>query len=424
MEMVISCLIIVLLLVGSAIVSASEVAFFSLGPADIDILKKGKKKNHKEILTLLLKPKKLLATILIGNNLINVSIIILSTFVVNFLAVDLSDALKFLFQVIGVTFLLLLFGEVLPKVYATKNRLNTANFTAVPLYYLRTLLSPFSTVLVNSTNFINKRIKRRGIDISIGELSHALELTSSKNEVSDDRKILQGIVNFGKTDVKQIMSSRIDVVSLDQSVPYHQVLAVIMESGYSRIPIYDGNFDQILGILYVKDLLPHLEKNELDWVKLIRKPFFVPENKKIDDLLREFQVKKIHMAIVVDEYGGSSGIVTLEDILEEIVGEISDEFDDDEIIYSKLDDFNYVFEGKTPLNDFYKVLDIDGAEFEREKGEAETLAGFIIEVSGKIPKKNERIRVGNYLITVEAADKRRIKRIKLSIQEGTNQNNQ
>lgn len=404
------------LLACSAIISASEVAFFSLGPSDIDLLKQGKKKNHEEILALLMKPKKLLATILIGNNLVNVSIIILSTFILDYLIVDLSESFKFIIQVIGVTFLLLLFGEVMPKVFATKNRLKTANFTAIPLYYLRSLLSPVSLLLVNSTSFINKRIKRKGIDISIGELSHALELTTKKESV-EERRILQGIVNFGNIEVKQIMTSRVDVVSIERSTSYQDVIDGILESGYSRIPIYEKTFDNILGILYIKDLLPHLQVKDFQWQDLMRKPFFVPENKKIDDLLREFQSKKIHMAVVVDEYGGSSGVVSLEDILEEIVGEISDEFDDEELIYSKLDENNYLFEGKTPLNDFYKVLNIDGSSFEKEKGEAETLAGFIIEISGRIPKKNEKIKVGEYLITVEAADKRRIKRIKFTFED-------
>lgn len=416
LEIIVSFILVLGLLICSATISASEVALFSLGPTDIELLKQGKKKRHKEILALLMKPKKLLATILIGNNLINVSIIILSTFIVDFLVTDLSETLKFIFQVVGVTFLLLLFGEVMPKVYATKNRLTTANFVAVPLYYLRNILSPFSIILVNSTSFINKRIKRKGIDISVGELSHALELTTDK-ESAEERKILQGIVNFGNTDVKQIMTSRVDVVSFEKNISFQEVIDKVLDSGYSRIPVYENSFDQILGILYIKDLLPHLDKTDFNWIKLIRKPFFVPENKKIDDLLREFQAKKIHMAIVVDEYGGSSGIVSLEDILEEIVGEISDEFDDEELIYSKLDEHNYIFEGKTPLNDFYKVINIDGAEFESQKGEAETLAGFVIEVSGKIPRKNEKIKVADYLITVEAADKRRVKRVKLTIMD-------
>lgn len=414
-DILLSSLIIIVLLFCSALISGSEVAYFSLSPSDTDLLKNGEHKNYKEILSLLSKPKKLLATILIGNNFVNVAIVILSTFIVNEFIHGLSDTYKFIIQLVLVTFMLLLIGEVLPKVYATKNSLKLASFTALPLYYMRAILSPLSRILVSSTNFIDKRIKKRGHDISIDELSHALELTSKNDTSDEDHKILEGIVNFGNTEVKQIMTSRVDVASIQNNSSFKEVIDIILESGYSRIPVYEDNFDHVLGVLYIKDLLPHLHEEEFDWMNLIRDAFFIPENKKIDDLLREFQLKKIHLAIVVDEYGGSSGIVTLEDILEEIVGEISDEFDDEDLIYSKLDDHNYVFEGKIPLNDMYKVLGIDGTEFEKEKGEAETLAGFIIEVSGKIPKKNEKIRMGNYLITVEAADKRRVKRIKLTL---------
>ena len=251
-------------------------------------------------------------------------------------------------------------------------------------------MHPLSKLLVSSTNFIDKRIKRKGHNISVDDLSQALELTSDENSTEEDHKILEGIVKFGNTDVKQVMTSRVDVVSLEEKTNFQEVISTILESGYSRIPVHRDNFDNILGILYIKDLLPHLSKEKFNWLNLIRKPFFVPENKKIDDLLKEFQGKKTHLAIVVDEYGGSSGIISLEDILEEIVGEISDEFDDDDLVYSKLDDYNYVFEGKTPLNDMYRVLKIDGEEFEAEKGESETLAGLVLELLERFPRKTKK----------------------------------
>jgi len=332
---------------------------------------------------------------------------------------DFPESYQFTIQVVVVTFLLLLLGEVIPKIYANKNPLTLANFMAFPLFYIRMILNPFSSLLVNSTNFIDKRIKKKGHNISVDELSQALELTSDENQDDDDHKILEGIVKFGNTEVKQVMTSRVDVVSLEESQSYKEVNDTILDAGFSRIPVHKDNFDNISGVLYIKDLLPHLKKKDFEWQKLMRKPYFVPENKKIDDLLKEFQSMKTHLAIVVDEYGGSSGIITLEDILEEIVGDISDEFDDDDLFYSKLDDFNYVFEAKIALNDMYRVLDIDGDEFEAEKGESETLAGFVLELFGKIPQKNEKIRFNDYQITIEAADKRRIKRIKLQLPETT-----
>ncbi len=413
---VIASLAIVFLLLCSALVSGSEVAFFSLGPnekADIAESTEGKTKVLRELLE---RPKKLLATILIANNFVNVGIVILSTYLTEMLMTeDFPLRFKFLIQVVVVTFLLLLLGEVIPKIYANKQPLKLAGFMSYPLYYIRFILNPFSTLLVSSTNFIDKRIKKKGHNISVDELSQALELTSDDSNDDEDQKILEGIVKFGNTDVKQVMTSRVDVVSIEEGMSFQEVTDLILDAGFSRIPVHKENFDNIAGVLYIKDLLPHLQKKEFDWKKLIRKPYFVPENKKIDDLLREFQGKKTHLAIVVDEYGGSSGIITLEDILEEIVGDISDEFDDDDLFYSKLDDHTYVFEAKIALNDMYRVLDIDGEDFENEKGESETLAGFVLELFGKIPKKNEKLRFKEYNLTIEAADKRRIKRIKLEI---------
>lgn len=409
-------LIMLVLLLCSALISGSEVAFFSLSPSDKEAIENDKIKSSQLLLALLEKPKRLLATILISNNFVNISIVILSTFITDSLMGPSTDPkIKFTVQVIVVTFLLLLLGEVIPKVYANKKPLSLATLMTVPTHYLSIVLSPLSRLLVGSTSFIDKRIKRKGHQISVDELSHALELTSDENEKQEDQKILKGIVKFGNTEVKQIMTPRVDVVCIEENADFNSVRELIVNSGYSRIPIIQDNFDNIRGLLYIKDLLPHLEKDTLNWFKLARKPLFVPENKKIDDLLREFQGQKMHMAIVVDEYGGSSGIVSLEDILEEIVGDISDEFDDDELVYSKLDDFNYIFEAKILLNDFYRVLQIDGEEFEAEKGESETLAGFVLELFSKIPKKNEKMRFNDYQITIDAADKRRIKRVKITL---------
>ncbi|KAA3646845.1 MAG: gliding motility-associated protein GldE [Bacteroidetes bacterium] len=420
-ELSLACLAMLILLVASALISGSEVAYFSINPAEKDELQGNKIKSASVILELLERPKKLLATILIANNFVNVAIVILSTYIADGLIPEtLSQNTKLFIQIVLVTFLLLLLGEVIPKVYANAKPLKLASFMALPTLYLRSLLSPLSSLLVSSTNFIDKRIKKKGHNISVDELSHALELTSDDTKTEEDHKILEGIVKFGNTDVKQVMTSRVDTVSIDINKTYQEVIDTILDSGYSRIPVYEDSFDNIKGILYIKDLLPHLNKETFKWTTIIRKPFFVPENKKIDDLLKEFQFKKIHLAVVVDEYGGSSGIISLEDILEEIVGEISDEFDDEDLEYSKLDDFNYVFEGKIGLNDMYRILGIDGDEFEEVKGESESLAGLVIELFGKIPKKGEKIRLKDYLISIEAADKRRIKRIKLSLQEKQN----
>ncbi len=413
-----------LLLACSALVSGSEVAYFSLGPNEQAEIEAGKIKSAKLLSSLIERPKRLLATILITNNFVNVAIVILSSFLTDQLIDGLDPTVQFIIQVVVVTFLLLLLGEVIPKIYVNKNALSLASFMAFPIFYLRLVLHPFSSILVNSTNFIDKRIKKKGHNISVDELSHALELTSDENENEDDQKILEGIVRFGNIDVKQVMTARVDVVAIDLNTPFDEVNKLILDSGYSRLPVFSESFDNIKGVLYIKDLLPHLGQTEFDWHPLIRKPFFVPENKKIDDLLREFQTKKTHLAIVVDEYGGSSGIISLEDILEEIVGEISDEFDDEDLVYSKLDDYNYIFEGKTPLNDVYKVLNIDGQAFEEAKGESETLAGFALEIFGKIPQKNEKTKFQDYLITIDGADRRRIKRVKITLPELNEEPNQ
>lgn len=411
-----SLMILVGLLATSALISGAEVAFFAIKPQELNELKKQKSRKAKLIERFLLKPKELLATILIANNFVNVGIIILATYtsaaLFNFQGVEW---LQFLVQVIIITFLLLLFGEVLPKVYANNNAVSFARFMAIPLAFLEKAFKPISILLVASTRIIDRRANNKGHDLSVDDLSNALELTSEAHEDKDEKKILQGIVKFGNTDVKQIMRSRIDVTALDHKNSYSQVLKTIKKTGFSRIPIYEESFDNIKGVLYIKDLLPYLNvEPEFNWNSLLREVFFVPENKKIDDLLKEFQEKKIHLAIVVDEYGGTSGIVTLEDIIEEIVGDISDEFDDDDLVYSKLDNNNYVFEGKTPLNDFYRILNIEGEEFEESKGESDSLAGFILEITGSIPSKGDQISFKNYNFIIEGVNKRRVTRIKVT----------
>lgn len=421
-DVAIELLILALLLACSALVSGSEVAFFSLSASDADNLKESKDRKDLKIFELLQKPKKLLATILIANNFINVAIVILSSLIIatvfNFTAFPL---IGFTFQVIVVTFLILLIGEIIPKVYATQNPFTLLHFMVYPISKMEQLFSPLSFILTSFTNLIDKKIIKKSESISVDELSHALDLASDETVDEDDHKILRGIVKFGNTSVKQIMTSRIDVIAIDKQTSFDDVIKIILDSGYSRIPVFEENFDKISGVLYIKDLMPNLDhgKNFL-WQNLIRPAFFVPENKKIDDLLKEFQEKKIHMAVVVDEYGGSSGVVSLEDIIEEIVGDISDEFDDEDVFYSKLDDKNYVFQGKILMNDFYRVLEIEGEEFEEEKGDSDTLAGFILEIHGKIPKRNEKIYFKNYLFVIEAADSRRITSLKLTILEEEN----
>ncbi|MFT6845122.1 MAG: putative hemolysin [Flavobacteriales bacterium] len=419
LESLVSIVVTIILLVLSALISGSEVAYFSLDPIHINEIEQSTEKNDIRIIDLLSKPKRLLATILISNNFINVAIVLFSTFLMGNL-IDMSGAsalTQFLVQVIAVTFIILLIGEVIPKVYASSYALSLARFMAFPLTILSKILAPLSKVLAASSVFIDKKIKRKGNDFSANELDQALELTYNDTETStEEKKILKGIVKFGNTDVTQIMTARVDVTALSFDTTYEELLLIIKSSGYSRIPVFKETFDHVAGILYIKDLLPYLNTTKENWQELIRAPFFVPENKKIDDLLKEFQEKKIHLAIVVDEYGGASGIVSLEDVIEEIVGDISDEFDDEDILFSKLDDNNFVFEGKIPLMDMYRILEIEGEEFEKEKGEAETLAGFLLEQSGKILKKNERLTFGNHMFTVEAADNRRIKRVKLTIQ--------
>ena len=415
----ISFIVLGILLLFSALISGSEAAYFSLTPTDKETLRATEGAKASNVIALLDRPQDLLATILVVNNFINVAIVIISSSIVGaFIPAGDNATLRFIVEIFGITLILLLLGEVIPKIYATKNSLNFALLMSRPLIVLRKL-PPFSwikTFLVNGSSIIRKRAKRKGVKISSDELEAALALTKEDNTSEEEHRILEGIVKFGNTDVKQIMKPRMEVVALDDSVDFETVLDIILDSGYSRIPVYTGSFDNILGVLFIKDLLPNMNKGkDFKWTELIRKPFFVPENKKIDDLLKEFQEKKVHMAIVVDEYGGSSGIVTLEDVLEEIVGDITDEFDDIEVVYTKIDEDTFLFEGRTSLVDFYKVINIDGKQFESQRGDAETLGGFITEIAGRILKNNEYIVCENIKLIVESSDKKRIKMVKTEI---------
>ena len=408
--------ILLFLLLISALISGSEVAFFSLTPVQLLEIEESENSNDKVIQSLLINPKKLLATILIANNFVNIAIVVLSTFLMGMIPglSSFPGYLIFLIQVVGVTFLILLFGEVLPKVYATNQATKLTRFMAAPMLMIERIFSPFSYILIRSTSFIDKKVRKNKESLSVEELERAFELTEDTLH-REERKILKSIVRFGNTDVKQIMTARTFAKAIEQGISFEELLKQAKDIGYSRIPVYQETFDSVVGILYLKDLLPFIDRKHFEWEELLRQPFFVPENKKIDDLLKEFQRKKVHLAIVVDEYGGTSGIVTLEDILEEIVGEITDEFDDEEIKYSKLANNVYIFDGATSLIDIYKVLGIDGEEFEEAKGEADSIAGFIIEQAGIIPQKGEKVKFMNYEFIVMASDKRKVKQIQLTI---------
>ncbi len=411
---------ILVLLILIAFVSAAESAFFSLSPTEMEELKSSGNTTDEKILELINGPKRLLATLLISVNFLSIAIVILnSTFIFGedgLLNFSESPLLGFIIQVVLITFLILLVGEVTPKIYATQNSLSATRTLVNFVKILQRLFYPISSFLIFSTSLLDKVIKPQSHNISVDELSQALELTNDEDIPEEDHKILQGIVKFGNTDVKQVMKSRMDVAAFEYNTSYKKLLQNITNSGFSRLPIYKDTLDNIAGVLYTKDLLQYLNNgDDFNWQSILRPPFYVPENKKIDDLLREFQHKKIHLAVVVDEYGGTSGIVTLEDVIEEIVGEINDEFDDDDLTYSKLDNDNFVFEGKAHLNDVFRIIEVDSDEFEDARDEADTLAGLIIEVEGRIPTKNEKIKFKNLVFTIESADNRKIKRVKITI---------
>ncbi|MFT5858953.1 MAG: putative hemolysin [Flavobacteriaceae bacterium] len=404
------------LLFGSALISGSEAAFFSLSPADKENLKEDESKKAKHVRSLLKRPKELLATILIANNFLNVGIVILSSAIYSsvYPIASSNETIHFIFEVVVITLILLLLGEVIPKIYATKNALRFSKIMGSPLYYMNRI-PPISWVrsgLVAGSIYIQRKVGTGKVKISSDELEQALALTKQEGASAEDNRILEGIVKFGATDVRQIMKSRVDVRALDVTSSFEEVMEMILDCGHSRIPVYKESFDNVEGVLFIKDLLPVIGKENIDWVKLIRKPFFVPENKKIDNLLKEFQDKRFHIAMVVDEYGGTSGIVTLEDILEEIVGDITDEFDADDLIYTKIDDSIYLFEGKTALVDFYKVMRVAEEDIESFESAADTLGGLITENAGKILEKGEHISIGRIKLLVESSDNKRIKMVK------------
>ena len=406
--------LLVILLIFSGFISGSEVALFSLSKSDIE--SKSDLKSFKIITNLLEKPNKLLATILIANNLINIAIVILFTKIgeVLFNAIG-SPLIQFFVEIVVATFLILLFGEILPKIYASRNNINFSRIIAHPLRILDIIFSPISLPMQKFSNYIKNKLAIQNSNISIDQISHALDLTRPEDTTKQEQKILKGIVNFGNIETKEIMHSRIDIFALDGKLKSEEVLKSITTTNYSRIPIFDENLDRIIGILHIKDLLPFLDKKEFQWKELLREPLFIPENKKLDDLMLEFQEKKVHLAFVVDEYGGTSGLVSLEDVIEEIVGDISDEFDDDNLLYSKIDDHNFIFDGKTSLHDLCRIIKVDKNIFDEYKGEAETIAGFILEISRSFPKKNSKINFMKFVFTIESIDKKRIKQIKLSI---------
>ena len=403
-----------LLLLVSGFASASEIAFFSLSPSDLNAIDEKKHPSDEKIRKLLDDTERLLATILITNNFENVTIIMLCNFFFMSVFEFHSPIAEFLILTVILTFLLLLFGEIMPKIYSAQKTLAFCRFSAPGIWMFRSLFYPVASMLVRSTSFLNKHFARKNHNISVDELSHALELTD-KAELKEENNILEGIIRFGGETAKEVMTSRLDVVDLDIRTPFKDVLQCIIENAYSRIPIYSENRDNIKGILYIKDLLPHLNKVDFRWQSLIRPAYFVPETKMIDDLLRDFQANKIHIAIVVDEFGGTSGIVTMEDIIEEIVGEIHDEYDDEERTYAVLNDHTWVFEAKTQLTDFYKITKVDEEVFDEVAGDSDTLAGLLLELKGEFPALHEKVTYDHYEFEVLEMDNRRILKVKFTI---------
>ena len=415
---IVSLAVLLVLLLLSALISGSEVAFFSLKPSELEEIERGTHPNDERLTSLLQEPENLLATILISNNFVNVGIVILSTFFLELLPgnEEWGALVKFAVEILAVTGALLLFGEILPKVYANAARLNFARSVVRLIAPLHKLLRPLSHILAKAVARI--KVENRQAALSVDDLEHALELTTDEESSEEEQRILKGIVRFGSTTVKEIMTPRTSLCAIDVETPYTEALERITESGYSRIPVFKDRLDQVEGLLYVQDLLPHIDApNDFQWSGLMRPPFFVPESKKIDDLLKEFQRRRIHLAVVVDEFGGTSGVITLEDVIEEIVGEISDEFDDDDLVYSKLDDHNFVFEAQTSLLDFCRVLGESREQFDVVSGESETLAGLVLELSGKFLNKGEKIEFGKFTFQVESVNQRRLLQIKVTLKE-------
>jgi putative hemolysin len=415
LNLFIALIAIVVLLVLSALISGAEAAFFSLSPAEINSIKSSKSKTDQLIDKLLSKPEKLLATILVTNNLVNIGIIVISAyFSGEFFDFSNARVMGFVIEVVVITLIIVFFGEILPKIYSIRYAAKVVLFMAMPLDVAEKICRPLNFLLINLTSRIQQRFSQQGKLISMDDLSDALDLT--EHGINEEKKILEGIVKFGNKAVSEIMTPRVDVIGVALKTRFKKLISLVVESGYSRIPVYNQDLDNIKGILYIKDLIPFLGKpDSFNWQSLLRPPYYVPETKKINDLLKEFQTTKIHMAVVIDEYGGTSGIVTLEDILEEIVGEITDESDHDEVFYVKLDENNYLFEGKVLLNDFFKVFNTDEEIFDEVKGEAETLAGLILELKGELPRKNEVIACMGFDFTIKSVDQRRIQQIQVTL---------
>lgn len=417
-SIILNLLTIFLLIFLSAIFSGSENAFFSLSKAQFEELIEDENASSKAIQFLHGSPKKLLATILIANTFVNIAVVMVTTGLFSLLFNFSANPLfGFLLEVVFVTFMLVLLGEVIPKIYAFQNNIKVTSFVAVPMFYMYRIFQPLVFLLESTTAVIDKRVTKRGHVLSVDELTHAIDITSEKDSPNQERNILKGIVNFGNTTVKQIMRQRPDVLAVDENMSFKQLMVTIIDAGYSRVPVFQNNLDHIKGILFTKDLLPLLYEEDFDWKTLIRPAFLVPESKKIDDLLKEFQSKRMHLAIVVDEFGGTSGLLTMEDILEEVFGEIHDEFDEDEHIYSKLNDFTYVFEAKMLINDVCRYMELDPEEFEEIRKESDTLGGMLLELTGDIPSLGQEIVFDRFKFKIEAVDKRRIKRIKVTIKQ-------
>ncbi len=406
------------LLICSAVISGAEVAFFSISTTQLDSIQDNYSKEKVLIEKLLKKPKRLLATILVANNFINIALVLLFSNISQiYLSTIDNHLLSLLIEVVVISFIILIFGEILPKIFANRNNLVFARFTAFIIFRLDKFLLFIITIPMSFiTNIIEKRFGQKGGNFSVDELSKALELTKQNDTTEEEEKILRGIVNFGNIEISQVMCPRVDIFALSSNLSLNKVLPRLIDNGFSRIPVFENQLDNIIGILYVKDLLPHIKGENFNWISILRPAYFVPENKKLDDLLKEFKSKKMHIAMVVDEYGGTSGLVTLEDLIEEIVGDISDEFDYEDVEYSKIDNSVYLFDAKISLNDFYRISKISSIDnFEKRRGEAETLGGFLTEITQRLPRIREKISFEKIQFTIESVDKKRIKRVKVKL---------
>ena len=411
-------LLLIILLIFSGIISGSEVAFFSLTRNQLVSQNKKDQSSIDKIRKLLDRPKRLLATILIANNFINIAIVLLFASLEGlYLSGIESPIIVLIIQVGLITFLIFFFGDILPEIYAIRNVLKFSLFMAKPIFFMDRYLLFFLTIPMSRlTGFMESKLAHRGNEFSVDKLSQAFELTSDDETTLDEQKILKGIVSFGNIETRQIMCPRIDVFAINNKISMNKIIPLILDKGFSRVPVYEESLDRIKGILYIKDLLPHINKKDFDWLKIIKPPFYITENKKLDDLLMEFKQKKIHLAVVVDEYGGTSGIITLEDVIEEIVGDISDEFDDDNLNYSKLDERTFIFDAKIGMNDFYKVIELnDPKEFEETKADSESLAGFLLEVAKEFPETGQQILFRKYKFIIESANNKGIKTVKITL---------